>query len=290
MLLKSDAGHVLVDTGYVRHAPLTLALVASARGIGDAPLAAIVNTHCHSDHIGGNAALAAKYRCPVYVPEGEAPHVRAWDERALWLDWAGQRADRFTPAGEIRPGERHVWGDLEWLAIAAPGHDMGALCFFDAEHGVLLSGDALWQHGFGLVMPPEIEPGALAATRATLDTLARLDVRTVIPGHGEPFADFPAALERAYRRVEAFEADPARLARHALKVMLTFTLLDRQRMTLAELPGLLDRTGMYREFNDLYFRWPSADLAAFLVDALLRAGAVRCADGILLPAGTPEAG
>ena len=61
VLLKSPAGHVLVDTGYVRHAPLTLALLASPRGLGAEPLAQVVNTHCHSDHMGGNAAVASAY-------------------------------------------------------------------------------------------------------------------------------------------------------------------------------------------------------------------------------------
>ena len=284
VLLRSRGGHVLVDTGYVRHVPLTLALLATPRGIGAEPLARIVNTHCHSDHMGGNAALQRRYGCPVAVPLGEAPHVAAWDERALWLDWAGQSAERFTAAGVLHPGERHVWGDLEWESIAAPGHDMGALCFFNAEHRVLISGDALWEHGFGVVMPPEVEPDALPATRRTLDALAKLDVRTVIPGHGEPFRDFAAALERAYGRVEAFEADPTRLARHALKVILAFTLLDRRSMPLAELTGHVARVGMYRDFNALYFRQPPAELAAFLVKELTRAGAARVEDGALVPA------
>jgi glyoxylase-like metal-dependent hydrolase (beta-lactamase superfamily II) len=289
VLLKSRDGHVLVDTGYVRHVPLTLALLATPRGVGDEPLARIVNTHCHSDHMGGNAAIARRYACPILVPVGESAHIEAWDGGALWLDYADQTAERFTPSGVVRPGEHHVWGDLDWEAIAAPGHDMGALCFYNAEHRILISGDALWEHGFGMVMPPQIEPRALPSTRATLDALARLDVRTVIPGHGEPFRDFAAALERAYRRLEAFEADPARLARHALKVILTFTLLDRRALPMAELPAFVERVGMYRDFNARFFRLPPAELADFLVRELVRAGAVRVEDGQLVPA-APAAG
>jgi len=79
VLLKSRDGHVLIDSGHTSHAPLTLALIASERGIGDAPLALLVNTHCHSDHVGGNAAIGQRYGCPIAVPAAEAPLVERWD-------------------------------------------------------------------------------------------------------------------------------------------------------------------------------------------------------------------
>lgn len=284
VLLKSRDGHVLIDTGYVRHAPLTLALLASERGIAGEPLAWIVNTHCHSDHIGGNAAIAAKYGCPIAVPRALAPLVERWDGKALLYDYCDQRADRFTVDQALGADTTHVWGDLEWRALAAPGHDMGALVFHNAEHGILVTGDALWENGFGFVMPPEIDPAALPATRATIEMIATLDVRIVIPGHGEPFTDVAGALDRARRRLDVFEADSLRVARHALKVNLVFTLLDRQRLELAELPRYLDAVGFYRDFNRQFFRLPPTEFAALLVSELERAGAVRREGAWLVPA------
>ncbi len=283
VLLKSRDGHVLIDSGYVRHAPLTLALLASARGLGDAPLAFLVNTHCHSDHVGGNAAIVRRYQCPVAVPAAEAPFVERWDCKALLYDYCDQQIERFTVDHVLPADTTHVWGDLEWQALAAPGHDMGALVFYNAEHGVLISGDALWEHGFGFVMPPEVDPAALPATRATIEMLATLEVRLVIPGHGEPFADVDAALDRARRRIAAFEADSLRIARHALKVNLMFSLLDRQRMALAGMPDYLTRIGIYRDFNALFFRLPPARLAELLIDELEKAGAARREAGWLVP-------
>jgi glyoxylase-like metal-dependent hydrolase (beta-lactamase superfamily II) len=284
VLLKGRDGAVLIDTGYVRHAPLTLALLATTRGLSGQPLAKIVNTHCHSDHMGGNGALVRAYGCPVAVPEGEAASIAAWDDRSLLLEYCDQNADRFAVGEVLRAGSTHVWGDLEWDAIAAPGHDMGALCFYNADYRVLVSGDALWEQGFGFVMPPQIDPQALPATRATLEALSVLDVRVVIPGHGEPFTGYDAAIERAFRRLEAFEEDPMRLARHALKVVLTFALLDRRSLPLADLPSYVERVGIYREFNARFFRLPPAELAEFLVNELKRAGAIRIEDGRLVPA------
>ena len=282
VLLKSRDGHVLIDSGYVSHAPLTLALLASERGLHGEPLALLANTHGHSDHIGGNATVQAAYRCPIAFPAAEAPLIERWDTKALWLDYADQTADRFTVDTLLHPGATHVWGDLEWRMLAAPGHDMGALVFYNPEHRILVSGDALWENGYGLIMPAALDPDALPATRDTLDMIAGLDVRVVIPGHGDVFTDFAAALDRAYRRTAAFEADEARVARHALKVLLTFTLLHRRRMAIADLPAYVERVGIYRDINASVLRRTPAALAALLVDELEKAGAVRRADGWLL--------
>lgn len=284
VLLRGDDDAVLVDTGYVRHAPFTLALLRRAAALASAPLTKIVNTHCHSDHMGGNAAIARAYGCPIAVPEVEAPLIEAWDEQALLLDYADQSAERFRVGDVLRAGERHRWGNLDWDMIAAPGHDMGALCFFNAEHGLLISGDALWSNGFGFVMPPQIDPQALPAARATLQALARLPIRIVIPGHGDPFDDVEAALARAFRRLESFEADPHRLVRHALKVVLMFKLLDCQRLPLAGMADYVARVGLYRDFNARFLGLSPEALASLLVDDLMRAGAVRIQDGMLVPA------
>jgi glyoxylase-like metal-dependent hydrolase (beta-lactamase superfamily II) len=157
------------------------------------------------------------------------------------------------------------------------------LVFFNAEYRILISGDALWENGFGLVMPRAVEPDALPATRATLDMIAALDARVVIPGHGEVFTDVAPALARAYARIAAFESDDARVARHALKVLLTFQLLDRQRMRLDDLPEYVGRVGMFRDLNAACLRLAPDQLADLLVRELVRAGAVSVRDGFLFP-------
>jgi glyoxylase-like metal-dependent hydrolase (beta-lactamase superfamily II) len=284
ILLKSRDGHVLIDSGYVRHAPLTLALLAGQRGVGHEPLAFLVNTHCHSDHVGGNAAIVRRYGCPVAVPAAEAPLIERWDGKALLYDYCDQQIERFAVDHVLPADTTHVWGDLEWQALAAPGHDMGALVFYNAEHRVLISGDALWEYGFGFVMPPEVDPEALPATRATIAMLAALDIGLVIPGHGEPFTDVGAALDRAGKRIAAFEADSLRVARHALKVNLMFALLDQQRMRLDGMPAYVARVGLYRDFNALFFRLPPARLAELLMGELEQAGAARRNGDWLVPA------
>ncbi len=93
-----------------------------------------------------------------------------------------------------------------------------------------------------------------------------------------------AALDRAYARTEAFEADETRIARHALKVLLTFSLLHRRRMAVADLPAYVERVGFYRDVNAAVLRMPPVALAEQLVRELAKAGAVKVEDGWLMPA------
>jgi glyoxylase-like metal-dependent hydrolase (beta-lactamase superfamily II) len=278
---------VLVDSGYLAHAPQTLALVEQALldpDRGARPLERLVNTHCHSDHMGGNASLQRRYGCHTSVPAGEAPLISRWDEEALLLSYADQRAERFRVDATIAAGDRLRMGGIDWIAVAAPGHDTHALMFHSPVERILISGDALWEDGFGVLFPQLYgHAGTFAETRRTLDSIAALDARLVIPGHGEPFDEVDAALERAYSRLHAFEEDPARLARHAARVMLTFALLEKQRLPLASLPDYVENTGVLRDINRRFFALSPQDFADWLVHELERVRAVKREDGNLVP-------
>jgi len=275
---------VVVDSGYGAHAAQTVALIE--RALSGKRLARLVNTHCHSDHMGGNAAIQRKFGCRTSIPEGEAPLIERWDEHALFLAIADQRAERFRYDDTFRDGDVLPMGGLEWRVIAAPGHDTHAVMFHCPEVRVLISGDALWENGFGVVFPQLFgRDTALAETRATLEAIARLEVDTVIPGHGRPFGGAEAALERAFYRLEGYEEDITRLARHCAKVMLSFSLLEKRSMPLAELPAYVARVPILAELNSRYLGMRPAEMAEWLVNELERAGAARREEGLLVARG-----
>lgn len=278
ILLLGAGDHALIDTGYLSHAPQTVALVEGelAKSAGGEPLARLLNTHCHSDHMGGNAAIQARYECRTTIPVGEAPLIAAWDEEALLLAYADQRARRFRVDDTFAPGDTLRLGDLDWQVLAAPGHDPHAVMFYAPDARILISGDALWENGFGVIFPQMFgRATAFAETRRTLEAIAERDVEVVIPGHGPVFTEVDAALERAFSRLDAYEEDPGRLARHAAKVMLTFALLEKRSMRIDDLPGYVERIPILRDINNRYLAMTPGHLAEWLVHELERARAVR---------------
>jgi len=288
VLLRGESENVLIDTGYVTRAQRTLELLQQPDVLGSDHLHRIVNTHGHSDHIGGNAHLQRVYGCAIAVPRGEARMIETWDTRGLWLDYAGQEAERFMYDEVIEPGTTLLLGEMEWRVMAAPGHDMGAVVFFAPEQRILISGDALWYNGFGMVMPEAGERPCLKAARATLETLSRLQVDVVVPGHGRPFTDYAGALERAFRRLDAFQADPARTARHCLKVMFAFALLHLRRLPESELPAYLARTPVYRDIGSRFLGLSPEEIGRFLIKELVDGNTVGRSDGFLVPVDVHE--
>jgi glyoxylase-like metal-dependent hydrolase (beta-lactamase superfamily II) len=283
ILIHGGDGNALIDSGYHAHAAQTLRLLQHA--LGGKPLARLINTHCHSDHMGGNAAVQRAYGCRTSIPAGEAPAIAGWDEATLMLSYTGQSAERFGYDDTIAAGDRVQLGGLEWEALAAPGHDMHALTFYARAARILISGDALWENGFGLIFPELFgQAGGYAATRATLEAISRLDLDIVIPGHGAPFSSVGRALETAFQRLNAYERDPAKLARHALKVMLSFSLMIQRRIALAALPQFFAERRIYADINRRFLRWPEAELRDYLLRDLARAGALKLEDGWMLAA------
>jgi glyoxylase-like metal-dependent hydrolase (beta-lactamase superfamily II) len=162
---------------------------------------------------------------------------------------------------------------------------MHALMFYSRAARILISGDALWENGFGLIFPELFgQTGGFAATRATLEAISRQDIVTVIPGHGAPFGNVGRALDAAFQRLDAYERDPAKLARHALKVMLSFSLMIQGRIALAELPRFFADRPIYDHINRRFLHLPEAELRGYLVRNLQRAGAATLVDGWLVAA------
>lgn len=225
ILFTGDANCALVDTGYHTHAAQTVSLVALQ--LAHRPLDLIVNTHLHSDHCGGNAALQSRYpKVSTLIPPGQADAVSRWDIEALTYAPTGQFCPRFRFDDVLRPGSSVALGRMNWEVHAAPGHDPHSVVLFEPSSRTLISADALWENGFGIVFPELEGDSAFAEVGATLDLIESLAPRVVIPGHGRPFSKINSALIRARSRLEGFVRTPARHARHAAKVLLKFKLLE----------------------------------------------------------------
>jgi len=232
-----ERGAVVVDTGYWSHAEQTVSLLKHE--LGSEPLAKVINTHLHSDHCGGNLAICSQFGSGIHVPAGSAELVDTWDVDRLTYAATGQHCPRFRRSGSISSGERIDAGCWQWDVIAAPGHDPLSVALYQPELKTLISADALWENGFGVVFPELEGLDAFDEVGSTLDCFAGLDVSLVVPGHGRPFTDFQGALVRARSRLDRFLRFPSEHAAYAAKVLIKFRLLETQVESLGSLENWL---------------------------------------------------
>lgn len=236
----------VIDTGYESHADMTARLVdhALSRVGAGARLVRIINTHLHSDHCGGNARLQSAHDARALVPAATLAAVREWDEDALTYRGTGQHCPRFRADGALSPGDRFEAGGIGWEAHSAPGHDPHSLVFFAPRERLLISADALWQRGFGIIFPELLDESGFAEQAAVLDLIEQLAPRRVLPGHGPMFDALEPALEEARARLAALRADPARNCRSALRALVMFRMLALGRARRDALGDLLEHASI----------------------------------------------
>ncbi len=281
ILLLGPDDAALVDTGYCSHAEQTVELVASTLDMR--PLTHVLNTHLHSDHCGGNAALQARWPdVQTWIAPGQAAQVQDWDPVALSYTPTGQSCPRFRADGVLQPGSAVTLGGRPWQVHAAPGHDPHSIVLFEPERRLLISADALWEHGFGVVFPEIEGVHAFVEVGATLDIIEQLQPAVVLPGHGALFTDVAAALVEARRKLAGFVADPLKHARYAAKVLLKYKLLEWQQIPASDAVAWALATPYFGTLHARYFADATATAwAQGLLAELERSGAAEVRDGML---------
>jgi len=225
ILFTDSESATLIDSGYVTHQAQTLALVQNT--LNGRTLDRLVNTHLHSDHCGGNHLLQTHYpQLETHIPPGEAKAVSTWDVEALSYEATGQLCPRFKFEGLLHAGQILRLASLNWEVHAAPGHDPHSVILFEPTHQVLISADALWANGFGVVFPELEGVDAFHEVAQTLDLIESLKPRWVIPGHGAVFDNVDAALEIARKKLDGFVQSPLKHGRYGAKVLLKYKLLE----------------------------------------------------------------
>ena len=281
ILLDDSKTAVLFDSGYVTHSNLLLSLLSNH--LQFRPLTHLVNTHLHSDHCGGNNAVQSQFSSvQTFIPFGLFDQVRQWDTNLLSYEDTGQQCPRFNADLPLRPGEVYFWSGFEWEVHAAPGHDHDALLFFNPEHRILISADALWGNGFGIVFPEIWGGRGFYEVGATLKVIEELNPLIVLPGHGPIIHDVTETLARAYSKLNYFVQSPILHASHAAKVLLKFKLLELQSVALFDFKEWFENTPLLVRIHQSFFKEkPYQEWCYGLLEDLTNKNAATISDGFI---------
>ncbi|MCJ7587879.1 MAG: MBL fold metallo-hydrolase [Candidatus Aminicenantes bacterium] len=129
---------------------------------------AVLNTHGHGDHLGGNRYFADLFKAPICVPKNDSDYYETKPDRSL------------------RDGETFEFGSLRIEVLHTPGHTAGSVCFLVGD--CLFSGDTLFKNDIGKVGTdderkiPKLRKDMIRRIRERLFVLP--GETRVFPGHG----------------------------------------------------------------------------------------------------------
>lgn len=177
-----DQGVILVDTGFTDEVGAHLARAVAK--ITSKPITHIINTHHHGDHMLGNAAFKG-----VEIISSEACKELVEKTGYEWLDTiqnaTGRKFPNTTPVPatltfkEDTRTERTIHGVRLVLWVPKGSHTPGDMMVYLPDDNVLVSGDILVRN-----ITPNFRDGKIKNWISTLEQIAVLNPKTIVPGHG----------------------------------------------------------------------------------------------------------
>jgi len=141
----------------------------------------LLNTHCHLDHIFGNAFMLDRYGLKAWFHEGENYNLISSPKHAIMFGLTMEAPPE--PAGYLVDRQIITASGLNLEVIAVPGHSSGGIAFYSSEDGIIFTGDALFAGSIGRSdLPGGNHEQLMNNIRTRLFTLPPATV--VYPGHG----------------------------------------------------------------------------------------------------------
>ena len=249
-----DDGHscVVIDSGYVTHSSTLISLLCDF--LKNRSVDLLINTHLHSDHCGGNSTVQSQFLdVKTLIPFGLFEAVCEWDTDALSFKATGQSCPRFQADAQMHSGDVYNWSGFNWEVHVSPGHDHDSMLLFNPEHRILISADALWANGFGVVFPEICGGTGFEEVSFTLDLIEKLNPKIVLPGHGPLIEDLATAISIARKKIKRFKESPSLHASHAAKVLLKFKLLEWQSVDISDFKLWARSTPLLMDVHQAFF-------------------------------------
>lgn len=150
-------------------------------GIKVKDLDILINTHCHFDHAGGNSNFLEESSCKLMASKPAAEALRNGDKKVTLAEKFGEDLKPLEFSQTLEENDKIELGETTLEVLSTPGHSRGSISLYEPEAKALFSGDVVFRGGIGRTDLPTSDSKVM---KESLQKLAKLDVKTLYPGHG----------------------------------------------------------------------------------------------------------
>ena len=272
MILVKDQLPVLIDTGFGSDVKDTEQLIKEA-GVSPEELHLIVNTHYHSDHVGGNFYLQKEYGVSIAAHKWEADLINACDPEACSAEWLDQPVEPYLIDRKLSDNDEIHTGSRTLKVLHTPGHTLGHISLYEPEGEILICGDLFHKNDIGWLNIFREGISSIQRSMESLDRLSTLRIKDAYSGHGPQIDDPLASIDSARKRFEKWLGMPEKISWHACKRIFAFTLIMKDGLAKEEINRYLLKCGWFQDFARYAFQLQPEEFIPILLDEMIRSKA-----------------
>ncbi|MFJ7185054.1 MBL fold metallo-hydrolase [Lysinibacillus xylanilyticus] len=285
MILIKDKFPILIDTGFGSDVKATEQLINEA-GVSPEELYLIVNTHYHSDHVGGNYHFQAKYGSRIAAHKWEADLINSVDSEACSAEWLDQPVEPYKVDVKLSDNDEIRTGNNTLKVLHTPGHTLGHISLYEPEKRILFCGDLFHNNDIGWLNIFREGVSAIQRSLESLERLSTLHIEQAYSGHGPQIDNPMASIDSARKRFEKWLTLPEKVSWHACKRIFSFTLIIKNGLAKEEINNYLLNCGWFQDFARYSFQRQPEEFIPILLDEMIRSKAASWNENLLV-ASTP---
>ena len=272
MILIKDQRPTLIDTGFGSDVKDTVRLMKEA-GVSPEELQLIINTHSHSDHVGGNFHLQQNYGVTIAAHKWEADLINSCDSEACSAEWLDQPVEPYRVDTKLSDNDKINTGSKTLKVLHTPGHTLGHISLYEPEEEILICGDLFHENDVGWLNVFREGVTSIQRSLESLDRLSKLQIRHAYSGHGPQIENPLAAIDASSKRLEKWLSTPEKVSWHACKRIFSFSLIIKNGLAKDEIDNYLLKCGWFQDFARYSFQLQPEEFLPILLDEMIRSGA-----------------
>jgi glyoxylase-like metal-dependent hydrolase (beta-lactamase superfamily II) len=181
LIFDEHKNGIIIDPGcYERHEKDELRTFIESEKI---EIKALLNTHCHIDHVLGNSFVLEHFTKEFLMHELDLPTLASITNYAELYGFSAYEESP-KPTKFVKHGDVLKFGEIELNVIFGPGHAPGHVAFHNVKENYLIGGDILFKGSFGRV---DLPGGNMDVLKKTIfNEIFTLPENTIVyPGHGD---------------------------------------------------------------------------------------------------------